>query len=92
MRVLFVVKEYLPKPTPPGLCVMNVQQALFEKGVQSDVIMVSDNEGHYSSSDIGDVYSIKSGISFEKKDKGIWDYLTCSHVVYMAYTFKKKGE
>ena len=49
MRVLFVVKEYLPKPTPPGLCVMNVRRALFSRGVQSDVLMVGDREGSYCS-------------------------------------------
>lgn len=75
MKVLFVVKEYLPKPTPPGLCIMNVQRALFDRGVQSDVLMVGDEEGLYSTSEIGNVYSIHSGISFEKGKEEILRYL-----------------
>lgn len=75
MRVLFVVREYLPRPTPPGLCIMNVQKALLEKGVQSDVLMVGDDEGLYSSSEFGDVYSIKSKISFETGNAGLFSYL-----------------
>ena len=75
MRVLFVVKEYLPKPTPPGLCIMNVQKALLERGVQSDVLMVGDEEGLYASNEVGDVYSIKSGISFEKGKERKLSYL-----------------
>lgn len=75
MKVLFVVKEYLPKPTPPGLCIMNVQKALLEKGVQSDVLMVGDKEGIYRSNEVGTVYSIKSRISFEKGREGLFSYL-----------------
>lgn len=75
MRVLFVVKEYLPKPTPPGFCIMNVQRALFARGVQSDILMVGDEEGLYCTSEIGNVYSIKSGISFEKGKEGVFRYL-----------------
>lgn len=75
MRVLFVVKEYLPKPTPPGICVMNVQKALLDRGVHSDVLMAGDEEGLYVTNEIGDVYSIKAKISFEKKKEGIFSYL-----------------
>lgn len=75
MRVLFVVREYLPKTTPPGICVMNIQKALLSKGVHSDVLMVGEKEGCYSSSEIGDVYSIKAETSFEKKKDGILKYL-----------------
>ena len=75
MRVLFVTKEYLPKPTPPGLCIMHVQRALLDRGVQSDVLMASDSEGLYCHGDYGDVYSIKSGIAFEKKKESFFDYL-----------------
>lgn len=75
MRVLFVVKEYLPKPTPPGLCVMNIQRALLDKGVQSDVLMVGDEEKIYCSNEFGIVYSIKSGVRFEKGKDGIVSYL-----------------
>jgi hypothetical protein len=75
MRVLFVVKEYLPKPTPPGLCVMNVQKALLAKGVQSDVLMVGEEEGFYKTLETGDVFCIKSGIRFEKKKESLIDYL-----------------
>lgn len=76
MRILFVTKEYLPKPTPPGLCIMRVQKDLLDKGVQSDVLMVADSDGLYCHGDYGDVYSIKSGISFEKKKENIVGYLT----------------
>ena len=75
MRVLFVTKEYLPKPTPPGLCIMHIQKALLEKGVASDVLMVADCEGLYVHGECGDVFSIRSGISFEKKRENIIDYL-----------------
>lgn len=75
MRVLFVVKEFLPKPTPPGICIMNVQKALLEKGVQSDVLMVGEDEGLYRSSEMGEIYSIKSEISFETGKEGIFGYL-----------------
>lgn len=75
MRVLFVTKEYLPKPTPPGLCIMYVQKALWEKGVASDVLMVSDIDGLYGQSEYGDVFSIKSEICFEIERKKIIDYL-----------------
>lgn len=75
MRVLFVTKEYLPKPTPPGLCIMHVQKALKDRGVQSDVLMVADSEGLYCHGDYGDVYSIKSGITFEKKKVNLFEYL-----------------
>lgn len=75
MRVLFVVKEYIPKPIPPGLCVMKVQKALLERGVQSDVLMAGDKEGLYCTIETGDVYSIKSEITFEKKREGIINFL-----------------
>ncbi len=75
MRVLFVTKEYLPKPTPPGLCIMHVQKALLDKGVHSDVVMVGDKEGLYSHGEYGDVYSIESGLDFEKTRENVIDYL-----------------
>lgn len=75
MRVLFVTKEYLPKPTPPGLCIMHVQKALLDKGVHSDVLMVADSDGLYCHGDYGDVYSIKSGLNFEKKKENVVKYL-----------------
>jgi len=75
VKVLFVTKEYLPKTTPPGLCIMHVQKALLDKGVISDVLMVGDEEGLYSHGEFGDVFSIKSEISFEKKKENITDYL-----------------
>lgn len=71
MRVLFVVKEYLPKATATGLCVMNVQKALLERNVKSDVLMVGETEGKYCEGEYGDVYCIQSDISFEKKKQGI---------------------
>ena len=75
MKVLFVTKEYLPKPTPPGLCIMHLRKALFDRDVQSDVLMVGDSEGLYCHEDCGDVYSVKSGISFEKKKENVISYL-----------------
>lgn len=75
MRVLFVTKEYLPRPTPPGLCIMHIQKALFDKMVPSDVLMVANSEGLYVHGEYGDVFSIKSEISFEKKRENIVDYL-----------------
>lgn len=75
MRILFVTKEYLPKPTPPGLCIMHVQKALLDKGVSSDVLMVEDSEGLYCHGEYGDVFSIKAGLAFEKKKGNIIDYL-----------------
>ena len=75
MRVLFVTKEYLPKAIAPGLCIMYVQKALLDKGVQSDVLMVGDKEGLYCHGDYGEVYSIKSEISFEKKKENVISYL-----------------
>lgn len=75
MRVLFVVKEYLPKPTPPGLCIMNVQKALLDRGIHSDVLMAGDKEGLYSRSENGDIFSIKSSVSFEKKSESAFRYL-----------------
>ena len=75
MRVLFVVKEYLPKPTPPGICIMNVQKALLDKDVQSDVLMVSDREGLYCTNETGNVYSIRSEICFETGNEGLVRYI-----------------
>ncbi len=75
MKVLFVVKEYLPKPTPPGLCIMNVQRALLEKGVQSDVLMAGEEEGLYGAGEFGEVYSICAEISFEKGKESTSHYL-----------------
>ena len=75
MRVLFVVKEFLPKPTPPGICIMNVRNALLEKGVKSDVLMVGDKEGIYKTDDVGTVYSIQSKITFEKGKEGLFSYI-----------------
>lgn len=70
MRVLFVMKEYLPKPTPPGLCVINVQKALLERGVHSDVVMGGEEDGFFCSTEMGEVYSVKSKVVFEKKKMG----------------------
>lgn len=75
MRVLFVVKEYLPKATATGLCVMNVQQALLARGVHSDVLMVGEKDGLYCKNETGNVYAIQSSISFEKNKKHIVRYL-----------------
>lgn len=75
MRVLFVYKEYLPKPTPGGLCIMNVQKALYERGVLSDVIMAGEQEGLYTTNDYGEVYSIRADLNYEKKRMNVLHYL-----------------
>lgn len=74
VRILFVVKQYLPKPIPPSLCVMNVQRALINMGIESDTIMLGDDDGFYCRTEYGNVYSIKGTISFEKKRNGIISY------------------
>lgn len=60
---------------PPGICVMNVQRALLDRGIQSDVLMVGEKEGFYSESEFGKVYSIKGNIYFVKQDAGGIRYL-----------------
>lgn len=65
MRVLFAIKEYLPMPTPPGLCIMHVQKVLLERGIQSDVIMAGNKTGFWSSNEYGKIFTIKSDITFE---------------------------
>ena len=75
MRVLFVVKEYLPKPIAPGICIMNIQKALLEKGVHSDILMVGDKEGLYCTNETGCVYSIQAEIAFEKGKEGLIQYV-----------------
>lgn len=75
MRILFVVKEFLPKPTPNGLCVMNIRNALFTYGVYSDVIMVGNQDGLYCSDEMGKIYSLKTDVSFEKKHEKVFNYI-----------------
>lgn len=75
MRVLFVYKEYLPKPTPGGLCIMNVQKALYDRGVLSDVIMAGEQEGLYATNEYGEIYSIRADLHFEKKRVNLLRYI-----------------
>lgn len=60
MKVLFVTSIYLPEPTPPGVCIMNIQGELLKKGVGSDVLMLGENYGEYGNTEFGKAYSIKA--------------------------------
>lgn len=64
MRILFVLKQYYPRPTPPGICVQKLQECFLRRGINSDVLMQGEKEGFVISSEYGNVYSINE-ISFD---------------------------
>ena len=59
-KVLFVLKEYYPKPAPTGVCVQNVQRGLLEIGIHSDVLQLGEKEGLIGCNEYGNIYSINT--------------------------------
>lgn len=58
MRFLFVVDEYRPKTSANTVCVQNLQRALQEAGISTDIICYGDTTGVSYASEFGDVYTV----------------------------------
>lgn len=59
-KVLFVLKEYYPKPAPTGVCVQNVQRGLLKLGIKSDVLQLGEDDGLVGENEYGNIYSINT--------------------------------
>lgn len=59
--VLFLTRQYAPIPKVCEICVGRVREALFEKGIKSDVLQFTGEEGLVETLPIGNVYSVGAG-------------------------------
>ena len=57
-RILFVCGNYDPYPSANGVCVLRLQEALLERGIASDVVCSSSDNG-VTTSKYGDVYHLQ---------------------------------
>lgn len=57
-RILFVCGNYDPYPSANGVCVLNLQEALLQKGILSDVVCSSEMEG-VTKSKYGSIYHLR---------------------------------
>lgn len=60
-RVLFLTRQFAPLPKVSEICVKRVREALFERGIRSDVLQFTGREGVVQTDDIGIVFSAGAG-------------------------------
>ena len=74
-KVLFIVNAYYPRPVPTSICVMHVQEALWNMGIGSDVLQAGEKDGFEKNVNFGRIYSINSGkITFDKTKRNLFSY------------------
>lgn len=74
-KVLFIVNAYYPRPVPTSICVMYVQDALWNMGIESDVLQAGEKDGFEKATNFGRIYSVNSGkITFDKTRRNFFNY------------------
>ena len=61
LKILFLTRQFAPVPKVSEICVQRVREALFARGVKSDVLQFTGAEGRIDTSPIGDVFSAGAG-------------------------------
>ena len=61
LKILFLTRQFAPVPKVCEICVRRVREALYVKGIESDVLQFTGEEGLIEQSCIGSVYSIGAG-------------------------------
>lgn len=78
-RVLFLTRQYAPIPKVCEICVKRVRESLYTKGIFSDVLQFTGEDGVSEETEYGKVYSIGAG-------EGITNTTVTSK---LAHLFKK---
>lgn len=60
-RVLFLTRQYAPIPKVCEICVKRVREGLYKKGIKSDVLQFTGEEGIVEELPVGKVYSVGAG-------------------------------